>query len=64
MWLSACVGNFRVRMNDQSIICYQRQYVVVQARVPFGVTWVVAHAVIEALKPVVKYFVLNQPRGY
>ena len=45
-------------------LCYQRLYVVLQARVPPKVTWAVTHVLTKILKHVVKQCILNQTRGY
>ena len=45
-------------------ICYGRQTAALQARVPSGLTWAVAKAVTETLRPVMQQCILNQSRGY
>ena len=45
-------------------ICYQRQSLQLQARVPSGLTWAIARAVCDILNPVVEACIMNQTRGF
>ena len=45
-------------------ICYGRQIAILQARIPSGLTWAVAKAVTETLRPVVQQCILDQSHGY
>jgi hypothetical protein len=49
---------------DAINICYRRQSLKLQARVPSGMTWATARTVTQTLNPVVQQCVLNQTRGY
>ena len=49
---------------DAISICYRRQSLKLQARVPSGMTWATARTVTQTLNPVVQQCVLNQTRGY
>ena len=49
---------------DAISICYRRQSLKLQARVPSGMTWAIARTVTQTLNPVVQQCVLNQTRGY
>jgi hypothetical protein len=43
-------------------ICYRRQSLKLQARVPSGLTWATARIVTETLNPVVEQCIMNQRR--
>jgi hypothetical protein len=45
-------------------ICYRKQSLALQARVPDGLTWAVARVVTETLNPVVEQCILNQTRAF
>ena len=45
-------------------LCYSRQTMALQNRVPLGQTWAVVEAISSTLSPVVSACVLNQSRGY
>lgn len=45
-------------------ICYRKQSLALQARVPDGLIWVDARALTETLNPVVEQCMLNQTRGF
>ena len=49
---------------DAISICYRRQSLKLQARVPSEMTWATARTVTQTLNPVVQQCVLNQTRGY
>ena len=49
---------------DAISICYRRQSLKLQARVPSGMTWARTRTVTQTLNPVVRQCVLNQTRGY
>jgi hypothetical protein len=45
-------------------IYYTRQRLTLQAKVPSGLTWIIAQEVIKTLNPVVHQCLLNQHIGY
>lgn len=49
---------------DAINICYRRQSLKLQERVPSGLTWAVARTVTGTLNAIVKQCILNQTRGY
>ena len=49
---------------DAITICYRRQSLKLQARVPSGMTWATSRTVTQTLNLVVQQCVLNQTRGY
>jgi hypothetical protein len=45
-------------------LCYGRQVTHLQARVPNGQTWAIAHIMIKTLLPMVIQCILNQSNGF